>query len=104
MKELLFTPPIGSSVLAGITRDAVINIAKNCGYTVNEERFARDVLYIADEVFFTGTAAEVTPVREVDNRSIGEGKPGPITMELQKSFFEAARGDNDKYSDWLTRI
>lgn len=103
-KGVIYTPPAGSSVLAGITRDAVINIALDLGFKVVQEQFARDVLYTADEVFFTGTAAEVTPVREVDNRPIGEGKGGPITMKLQAAFFKAVRGEDDKYAKWLVRV
>jgi len=101
---VIYTPPVGRSILAGITRDTIMTIAKERGYTLLEERFARDILYTADEVFLTGTAAEVTPVREVDGRTIGDGKPGAITLELQKAFFEIVRGDNDKYSHWLAKL
>ncbi len=100
----ILTPPMGSSILGGITRDSLINIAKDRGYPVKEERFARDVLYTVDEVFLTGTAAEVTPVREIDFRTIGDGEPGPVSLELQDAFFEAARGVNKTYSDWLTPV
>ena len=72
------TPPLSSPILAGITRDTVISLLRDMGRQVEEVTFTRDALYIADEVFFTGTAAEITPVREVDNRRIGEGKPGPL--------------------------
>jgi len=96
------TPP--TSILKGITRDAIIEIARDAGIPVAEERFTRDELYIADECFFTGTAAEVTPVREVDDRTIGEGKPGPITRQLQTGFFAAAHGKIEKYKKWLTYL
>src|SRR3972149_4441587 len=100
-KGVLKTTPL-TSVLDGITRDAVIAIAEEKGITVKEERFTRDELYIADEAFFTGTAAEITPIREVDNRKIGEGKPGEITKSIQKEFFDIAKGRNEKYRRWLT--
>jgi len=96
------TPP--TSILKGITRDAIIELARDAGIPVAEERFTRDELYIADECFFTGTAAEVTPVREVDDRTIGEGKPGPITKQLQTGFFAAAHGKIEKYKKWLTYL
>ena len=100
-KGVLKTTPL-TSVLDGITRDAVITIAEEKGIKVKEERFTRDELYIADEAFFTGTAAEITPIREVDNRKIGEGKPGEITKSIQKEFFDIAKGKNIKYRRWLT--
>jgi branched-chain amino acid aminotransferase len=103
-KGQVFTPPLCSCVLGGITRDTIIAIAQDKGYTVKEESFARDILYTADEVFFTGTAAEVTPVREVDGRKIGDGEPGPVTLDLQKAFFETVRGQNKKYSHWLVPV
>ncbi len=99
----LKTPPL-TSVLPGITRDSVISIALNRGIKVIEERFTRDELYTAEEAFFTGTAAEITPIREVDNRSIGSGKPGKITMDLQGTFFDIIRGKEQKYNRWLTYI
>lgn len=97
---ILKTPPL-TSVLEGITRDAVIKIAKDEGIEVDTERFTRDELYIADEAFFTGTAAEITPIREVDKRTIGQGKPGPITKKLQSRFFDIVQGRDQKYMDWL---
>ncbi len=96
------TPP--TSILRGITRDAIMEIARDAGIPVLEQRFSRDELYIADECFFTGTAAEVTPVREVDDRTIGEGKPGPITKKLQETFFAAAHGKIEKYKKWLSPL
>jgi branched-chain amino acid aminotransferase len=97
------TPP-AAAVLGGITRDAVVRIAGDCGYTVIERPMARDELYIADEIFITGTAAEVTPVREVDERTIGTGEPGPVTRRIQETFFDAAKGRDTRYESWLTRL
>lgn len=97
------TTPL-TSILPGITRSCVIQVARDVGFEVTEERFTRDELYTADEVFFTGTAAELTPVREVDMRQIGEGKPGVVTLTLQKRFFEAARGTHPEYQSWLTYL
>ena len=74
------------------------------GYSVSAKRITRDDLYIADEAFFTGTAAEVTPIREVDGRTIGEGKRGPITTRIQKAFFETVSGKAEKHADWLTPV
>jgi len=99
----LKTPPL-TSVLPGITRDSVISIALDRGIKVIEERFTRDELYTADEAFFTGTAAELTPIREVDNRTIGNGKPGQITQTLQNIYFDVIRGKEKKYENWLTYI
>ena len=99
----LKTPPL-TSVLPGITRASVISIALDRGIRVIEERFTRDELYVADEAFFTGTAAEITPIREVDNRSIGNGKPGEITQTLQNIFFDIICGKQEKYKKWLTYI
>jgi branched-chain amino acid aminotransferase len=97
---ILKTTPL-TSILPGITRDSVIQIAKAKKIIVLEERFTRDELYTAHEAFFTGTAAELTPIREVDNRAIGEGKPGPITKGLQAAFFDIVRGKNPEYREWL---
>lgn len=99
----LKTTPL-TSILEGITRDSILAIARDEGIAVKEERFTRDELYIADEAFFTGTAAEITPIRELDGRKIGEGRPGPITKKLQSIFFDAAAGKNKKYKRWLTHI
>jgi branched-chain amino acid aminotransferase len=99
---VLQTPPLSSAVLAGITRDSILRIAKDQGIPVREERFARDTLYLADELFMTGTAAEVTPVREVDNRRIGKGEPGPITKKLQEIYFRSVHGEEPRYREWLT--
>ena len=100
---LLKTTPL-TSVLRGITRDSVIRIAKDKGIPVLEGRFSRDELYTADEAFFTGTAAEITPIREVDNRKIGEGKPGPVTKTIQETFFNAVKGREKKYAMWLAYL
>ncbi len=96
----LKTPPL-TSILEGFTRNCILQLAEDKNITVEQQRFTRDELYIADEVFLTGTAAEITPVREIDFRTIGTGKPGPITKELQSTYFDIIRGKNDKYSDWI---
>jgi branched-chain amino acid aminotransferase len=93
-----------TSALAGITRESVITIAAEMGYKVCARRITRDDLYIADEAFFTGTAAEVTPIREVDGRTIGEGARGPVTMRIQKMFFECVTGRAEQHRDWLTPV
>jgi branched-chain amino acid aminotransferase len=98
----IFTPTLSSSILPGITRDSVITLARELGYTVVEQTVSRELLYIADEVFFTGTAAEVTPIRSVDRIWVGKGEPGPITLSLQKRFLSIVQGQaEDKYG-WLT--
>lgn len=97
------TTPL-TSILPGITRDAVLTIARDKRYEISEERFTRDELYTADEAFFTGTAAEVTPIREVDNRKIGTCCPGPVTSDLQGAFFDIIKGKNKEYERWLTCI
>jgi branched-chain amino acid aminotransferase len=102
-KGRLKTTPL-TSILEGITRNAVIELAREQGTVVLEERFTRDEMYIADEVFVTGTAAELTPVREIDNRRIGSGKPGPVTAALQKRFFAIVRGEDLSHESWLTRV
>ncbi|MBI5971017.1 MAG: branched-chain amino acid transaminase [Deltaproteobacteria bacterium] len=100
---ILKTTPL-TSVLKGITRDSVLTIAKDLGLSVCEERFTRDELYTADEAFFTGTAAEITPIREVDLRAIGAGKPGPVTKKIQGVFFNIVKGKNKDYGRWLTYV
>ncbi len=102
-KGRLKTTPL-TSILEGITRNAVIDIAREQQIAIVEERFTRDEMYIADEVFVTGTAAELTPVREIDNRRIGTGKPGPVTLALQKRFFSIVHGEDPTYESWLTRV
>jgi branched-chain amino acid aminotransferase len=100
---ILKTPPL-TSILEGITRKCVLDIADDEGITVKEQRFTRDELYIADEAFFTGTAAEVTPVREVDGKKIDSGKPGEITKRLQRRYFAVIKGEDAKFEHWLDYI
>ena len=100
---VIYTPDL-TSALEGITRDAVIVLAKGLGYKIVEKRITRDEVYIADEAFFTGTAAEVVPIREVDRRQIGEGACGPITKRIQTLFFDTVHGRNKDYLHWLTPI
>ncbi|HXX47497.1 MAG TPA: branched-chain amino acid transaminase [Myxococcota bacterium] len=102
-RGLLKTPPL-VSVLEGITRDSVIRIARDKGIEVVETPITRDEVYCADEMFLTGTAAEITPVREVDDRKIGAGSRGPITRTIQTTFFDAVHGRDRKYESWLTRV
>lgn len=102
-KGKLKTTPL-TSILEGITRNSVIELARERKIPVVEERFTRDEMYVADEVFVTGTAAELTPVREIDNRVIGTGKPGPVTLALQKAFFSIVRGEDPVHESWLTKI
>ena len=99
----LYTAPTGLSILPGITRDAIITLARERGYEIVEKRLPREVLYIADELFFTGTAAEITPIRSVDNYTIGDGTRGPITKELQDAFFDIVHRGNDPHG-WLTFV
>jgi len=98
------TPPLSNSVLEGITRDSVIKILEDNRIPLREELFTRDDVYTADELFLTGTAAEITPIREVDNRTIGTGKPGPITKQVQDIFFKILTGEEKKYDSWLDRL
>ncbi|MEP7060204.1 MAG: branched-chain amino acid transaminase [Actinomycetota bacterium] len=101
---ILSTPPTSAGCLDGITRGTVITLARDLGYTVKEEALVRTDLYNADECFFSGTAAELTPIREVDDRVVGEGHRGPVTKELQGAFFAATKGENSRYPDWLTYV
>jgi branched-chain amino acid aminotransferase len=103
-KGVIYTPDLASSILEGITRDTVITLAREMGYDVREQRITRDQLWLADEIFFTGTAAELTPVREVDNRPIGEGVVGPITTKLQTRYFDVVRGADTSHPEWLTAL
>ena len=97
------TTPL-TSILPGITRDSIIRLARDKGYEVVEERFTRDELYTADEAFLTGTAAELTPIREVDDRQIGAGRRGCVTEDVQKTFFDVIKGKNPKYEKWLAYV
>ena len=99
---IISTPPLSDGVLEGITRDSVIALAEDLDLPVVEESLTRSDLYIADEVFMTGSAAELTPIGEVDDRVVG--KPGPITQQLQKKFFEVCYGHDSEYADWLTQV
>jgi branched-chain amino acid aminotransferase len=98
------TPPTSAAILAGITRDTAITLLKEKGIDVREEAIARDELYTADEVFLTGTAAEITPVRDIDHRKVGRGEAGPITRALQESFFSVVKGNDTKHDAWLTFV
>jgi branched-chain amino acid aminotransferase len=100
----LHTPPLDMPILPGITRDAVITLARETGLPLVEQAFTRDMLYTASEVFLTGTASEVTPVREIDARPVGDGTPGPITRKLQELFFQIVRGPADRHREWLTPV
>ncbi len=100
----LYTPPLGASVLGGITRDSVITIARDLGYRVHEQLIPREMLYIADEAFFTGTAAEVTPIRSVDGQPVGEGRRGPITERIQSEFFQITQGKVPDRYGWLRHV
>ena len=99
----IYTPDL-ASCLDGITRDSVVTIARDLGIEVIEKRITRDEVYCADEAFFTGTAAEVTPIRELDGREIGAGSRGPVTEKIQSMFFDIVGGKADKYKHWLTRV
>ncbi|RTZ62604.1 MAG: branched chain amino acid aminotransferase [Aquificaceae bacterium] len=100
-KGIIYTPDL-TSALDGITRNTIMTLANDLGYEVHEKRITRDEVYIADEAFFSGTAAEVTPIRELDNRTIGAGTRGPITEKLQSLYFDAVHGRVEKYKHWLT--
>jgi branched-chain amino acid aminotransferase len=100
---MLKTPPL-MSILEGITRASVIELARLEGIPLREEPLSRDECYVADEMFFTGTAAEITPVREVDKRAIGAGKPGPLTKRLQRQFFDIVHGKDERFKEWLTYL
>jgi branched-chain amino acid aminotransferase len=99
---VLITPPFSAGCLDGITRDSLVTIAKDAGYSVAEKNLSRFDLYTADEAFYSGTAAEVVPIREIDDRTIGSNGRGPITKELQATFFAAAHGEEPRYEHWLT--
>ena len=100
----ILTPPLAGTILPGITRDTIITLAKDAGYVVAEQQIAREMLYIADEVFFTGTAAEITPVKSVDRIPVGSGTRGPVTERMQKEFFSLLDGAAEDRYGWLTPI
>jgi branched-chain amino acid aminotransferase len=100
----LVTPSLDLPILAGITRDAVLTLAREQGLAVREAAFTRDALYSADEVFMTGTAIEIAPVREIDGRPVGEGRPGPVTRRLQEAFYACVRGPGEPHPEWLTYV
>jgi branched-chain amino acid aminotransferase len=104
VKEGVLIEPEIASALTGITRNSVIQIANSMGLEVQSRRLTRDDIYLADEAFFTGTAAEITPIRELDNRPIGGGYRGPVTAKLQAKFFDAVNGRAPEYKHWLTRV
>lgn len=100
----LITPPLSSAILPGITRETVLTLAREEGIAVVEQQFPREALLLADEAFLTGTAAEITPVREVDDRAIGNGSVGPVTRLLQERYFSVVRGPHQDHPEWLTRV
>lgn len=100
--SVVYTPPLSSPILEGITRNSVLRILRDAGHEVRETPFTRDTMYVADEIFLCGTAAEVTPVREVDDRRIGSGAVGPLTRMVQERYLRATRGEEPKYKEWLT--
>ena len=100
----MFTPPFTSSALPGITRDAIIKLAKDLGIEVREQVLSRESLYLADEVFMSGTAAEITPVRSVDGIQVGEGRCGPVTKRIQQAFFGLFTGETEDKYGWLDQV
>ncbi|HTF98293.1 MAG TPA: branched-chain amino acid transaminase [Cellvibrio sp.] len=100
---IIYTPEL-TSCLDGITRNTIFQLADDCGYTIKEKRITRDEVYVADEAFFTGTAAEVLPIRELDGRQIGEGRRGPITTRLQDLYFKSVRGELPEHNNWLSPV
>jgi branched-chain amino acid aminotransferase len=103
-KGKILTPPLNAGILPGITRDSIIVLAKEMGYDLVEQNFSRAELYASDELFFTGTAAEVTPIREVDRRLVGDGSPGPVTKALQSRFLDIVRGKDRSHEGWLDLV
>jgi len=101
---IIYTPPIGNSVLWGITRDSVMTIARELGFEVRETTLPRETLYMADEVFFVGTAVEVTPIRSVDRVKVGRGRRGPITEAIQQRFFQIVNGEAPDTHGWLQPV
>jgi branched-chain amino acid aminotransferase len=103
-KGVVYTPDLSAGALNGITRDTILHICSDLGLKLVEKRITRDEVYICDEAFFTGTAAEVTPIRELDRITLGAGSRGPITEKIQSAFFDIVNGRNPKYAEWLTRV
>jgi branched-chain amino acid aminotransferase len=103
-RGVLQTAPLGNSVLPGITRDSILKLARDLGIPVIEAGIPREMLYISDEVFFTGTAAEITPIRSIDRIQVGDGLVGPVTRSLQKEFFGIVRGEKPDRFHWLTPV
>ena len=101
---VVYTPDLSAGALNGITRNTVLHICRDLGLELVQKRITRDEVYIADEAFFTGTAAEVTPIRELDRIEIGNGGRGPITEKIQAAFFDIVNGRNNKYAHWLTKV
>ncbi|MGE0409322.1 MAG: aminotransferase class IV, partial [Amphiplicatus sp.] len=104
LKGRLITPPAASAILSGVTRDSVMTLAKSLGIEVVEQAIPRELLYGADEMFLTGTAAEITPVRSVDRITVGDGKAGPVTKSLQKAFFGLFNGETEDKWGWLDPV
>jgi branched-chain amino acid aminotransferase len=102
--NIIYTPTLGASVLPGITRDSILTIARDLGFKVIEQDIPREFLYVADEVFFTGTAAEVTPIRSIDRITVGAGRRGPVTEKIQKAFFDYITGEVEDRYHWLTPV
>jgi branched-chain amino acid aminotransferase len=101
---VIYTPPITAAILPGITRDSVMTLARDLGYSVREEMVPREMVYIADEMFFAGTAAEITPIRSVDKQQVGNGRRGPVTEALQRAFFDVINGEVPDSHGWLTYV
>jgi branched-chain amino acid aminotransferase len=101
---LVTPPPSEAGALRGITQESVVRIANDLGYRVSFDAMVRTDLYLADEAFLTGTAAEIVPIHSVDDRVVGDGKPGPVTKAIQSTYFQAVRGELTQYESWLTRI
>jgi branched-chain amino acid aminotransferase len=100
----LITPPVAAGALEGITQASVVTIARDLGYEVETANILRSDLYTADEAFLSGTAAEVVPIRSVDDRTVGGGEPGPVTRKVQEVYFAAVRGEVDRYKDWVEHV
>jgi len=101
---VIYTPAISAAILEGITRDSVMGLARDLGKPVVERMITRNELYVCDEAFFSGTAAEITPIISIDKRPVGGGQPGPVARELQALFFRVARGEDTRYSSWVTKV